>query len=807
MLKNYLVISLRNMRKQKGYSFINIFGLAIGIMSCLFILMYILYETNFDSHFQNSDRIVRVTVKGALGGNEFQMALSTAPLAKTLLAEYPEVEQATRMRGNFGFPVFRYKNAVFSEEHWSAADSTFFDIFNVNFVRGDASTALNRPDVIILTETTAKRYFGTENPIGKLLNMDNRKDWEVSAVIEDFPPNTHFKYDMLSSLLSYPEMSNNEMWVSNNFYTYARLKKGTNLTEFEDKLAGLVTKFVGPNVEQMMGVSFDQLQEQGANYQYKVQPLRDIHLYSHLDNEHRTNGNPATIYVFMMIAIFILVIACINYMNLATAKYTNRTKEVGIRKTLGSSRKQLISQFLTESILLSIFAVVFAVLLVELLIPGFNSLTGLSLNLSSTLITIAFFAALVVGIFAGSYPAFVLSSYDPTKVFRSGASVNGKGSWLRNGLVIFQFTVSIILFIAAMVVSDQLEFMMNKDLGLNPDQVLVIKKTDDIGAHIDSFKEALRQNPNILTVSNSTSIPGDIQSMMGNVMRVSNQEEENMQLVNNFLVDQDFSETYEIEMAEGRFFSNKYATDSLAVVLNESAVRIYNFDDPLSEQFDNSFGPNQDVKFNVIGVMKDFHFESLSKDIGPLVIYSFNQNMRFGKFVSLKLKSENISSTLKFIEKTWKEFALDQAFEYELFDDHFAAQYQAEVMTKKLVTRFTVLAMFIACLGLFGLASYSAERRTKEIGIRKVLGASVRGITARLSLEFTKWIIISNLIAFPLAWFMLRKWLEIFAYRVDLSLLTFLSAGFAALIIAMATVGFQAFKAANSNPIKSLRFE
>jgi len=807
MLKNYLLISLRNIWKQKGYSLINILGLAIGLMSCLLIVMYILYETSFDKYNDKSDRIVRLAVDGALGGNEFKMATSCAPLGPALLNDYPEVETFTRIRAGFGFPVFRYKDAVFSEERWSAADSTFFDVFSVKFLLGEPETALNRPETIILTESTAKRYFGDENPIGKLLNMDFRKDWEVTAVIEDFPSNSHFNYDMLSSLVSYPQMLDSHNWVSNNFYTYVLLRDAADMETFKNRMPDLITRYVAPNVEEMLGVPFATLQSQGANYAFIVQELTDIHLHSHRDSEMQANGNLATIYIFLLIALFILVIACINYMNLATAKYTNRTKEVGIRKTLGSTRRQLIVQFLTESVVLTIVSVAVSILLIELILPGFNNMVGLQLRLNAPLIIATFLMAVFVGVFAGSYPSFFLSSYNPTAVLSANKRVNGRGNLLRNGLVIFQFTVSIILFICAMVVSQQLNYMQNKELGLNPDQVLVIKKTDDIGAHIDAFKAKLLENPSILFASNSTAIPGDINSMYSNVMRVASSGEENMQLVQNMFVDDQFADTYQIELSQGRFFNVKYSSDSLNVIMNQAAVEVFNFDDPLNERFELDMGPDIKLNLQIVGVMNDFHFQSLQEEIRPLVIYTFNKDVRFGKFVSIRFQPENFPETLSYIEKTWKGFAKDQAFEYVLFDEQFASQYKSEVLAKRLVTRFTVLAMLIACLGLFGLASFTAEKRTKEIGIRKVLGASVTSITIDLSFAFTRWVLYASLIAFPISWIAMNNWLNHFAYRIDLSLVTFILAGFAAVLIAMITVSFQTIKAATSNPIKSLRYE
>jgi putative ABC transport system permease protein len=588
MIKNYFKIAIRNIIKNKTYSLLNIVGLAIGVMSFIMIMLYVRYEFSFDKYNSNAEQIYRVATRGSLSGNEFTMAVSPAPVGAAFVEEIPGVINFTRVR-NFGFPVIRYKDKVFSEERWFNTDSTFFDVFDVTFLRGEAKTALNEPNTVILTRSTAERYFGSENPVGKTLNSDRRRDYLVKGVIEDPPPNTHFHYDFLASLMTYPDAANDGIWVSNNFWTYLLLDKNTSPEQVANEFPGMVLKYAGPQIEQFLGVSWDKLIEQGASYGFFLQPLADIHLKSHLEYEVQQNGNNLYVNIFSIVALFILVIACINFMNLATARSTKRAKEVGIRKTLGSRRSQLIQQFLTEAILLSFVSFVVAIILVKLLLPAYNTLGGfqLELNLLSdpvvlpALILLMFF----VGGISGSYPAFYLASFNPLKVLKGSSQASGYKSWLRSGLIIFQFIISITLFIGTMVIYTQLKYIQNKDLGYDKQDVVIVEKTDDLGPQIYSFKEDLKQDPRIISVSNSTHLIGH--DFNSNVKQIQGEPLENAILFTNFFADGLYGETYGLELVKGRFFSDDRPSDTLSAVINETAAKAMGIDDPIGRMIIN----------------------------------------------------------------------------------------------------------------------------------------------------------------------------------------------------------------------------
>ncbi|MFC1619733.1 ABC transporter permease [Candidatus Neomarinimicrobiota bacterium] len=814
MFFSYIKIALRNVVRQKLYSGINILGLAIGVAACIIILLYVQDELSYDRWNTKADRIYRVAVKGAIGGNEFEMALSTAPLAATLVADYPEVEDAGRIAYTGGYPVLRYGDKAFSEERWASADSNIFDIFDFEFVLGDPKTALSRPNSIVMTESMADRYFGDENPIGKMVTSDKVNERMVTGVIKDIPHNSHFHYEHLLSLITNPQRANNPNWLNNNFYTFVVLKEGTDYRELEAKFPDMIRKYIGPQIEQALGVSWDQMEEDGSAYQMYLQPLTDIHLHSHLDREVEVNGNMIYVYVFSVIAIFILIIACINFMNLATARSANRAREVGVRKTLGSDRSQLVRQFLVESIILTLISIFIAVVVVELILPWFNNLVGLNLTFNYSNLPYIIIGAILVGILAGSYPAFFLSSFDPVKVLKGPFKSNGRGSKLRSGLVIFQFTISILLFTGTVIVRNQLSYMQNQDLGYAPENLLVVEKTDDIGDHIEAFKTELAQYPNILEVSNATSIPGEPTSGTS-VLGMSTPTGDQFQLLHIVFVDSNFADTYGLEMADGRFFSAEYSTDSITAVINEAAVRAYGIDDPVGRELIVFGGPdNATAKIPIIGVVKDFHYESLHSEISPLVMGTFGQaglfggqGPRFGRYTTLRINPDDLMSTLNYIEDTWMGFAIDQQFEYVFFDDLFNALYDDEARTRSIAAMFAVLAVLIACLGLLGLASFTAEQRTKEIGIRKVLGATVASIFRLLSNDILKLVVISALLSLPLSWYVMNNWLENFAYHINYSVLTFFVASIVAFVIAILTITWQALKAALTNPIEALRYE
>jgi putative ABC transport system permease protein len=807
MLKNYVKIALRNLLKYKGTSFINIFGLSVGITCCILISLFVLDELSYDRYHEKSDQIFRVTLRGIVGTNEFNTTNTCAPLSAALVRDFPEVVTATRMRG-FGFPVLRYGEKVFSEERFFWADPTFFDVFTIPFIKGNPKTALSKPNTVVITQTMAKKYFGHEDPMGKILTADKKRDCLITGVVEDVPRNSHFHFDFLGSLSSY-EVSKSQVWVNNSYYTYFVLQRGVSYKAFEPKLKELVVKYVGPQIEKAAGITLEQFIAGGGAYGYYVQPLTDIHLHSNLDHELEPNSDITYVYIFSLIAVAILVIACINFMNLATARATRRTREVGIRKTLGSVRKQLIRQFLTESFIMSFLAVSLGLFLVELLLPWFGNFTGkhLAIHYLSNYFTIPLLIglALLVGFMAGIYPSFFLASFKPSEVLKGTLQKTGKHPWLRSGLVIFQFTVSIILFIGTLVVYNQLDFIQNRRLGFNKEQLVVIKKTDDITKQIEPFKEELLKLPGVIHATNTTTLPG--KNFNSSAHQVTGAAGEETHILWTMRSDYNFVETFEVEMASGRFFSRDFSTDTSGVVLNQAAVKTLGLTDPIGK-FIVALGPTPDrsQNFQIIGVVEDFHFESLHQKIRPMLIKLIPKNQA-GRFVVVQIKSGDIPTTLRQIEHTWRKFALNQAFEYVWFDRDFARIYEAEERTGQIFAVFSIIAICVACLGLLGLAAFTTEQRTKEIGIRKTLGAPITGIVMILSKEFIRWVLAANIIAWPVAYFITRSWLQSFAYRVDIEIQMFLFSAVLAIAIAFLTVSYQVIKAAMANPVEALKYE
>ncbi|MBU0475144.1 MAG: ABC transporter permease [Bacteroidetes bacterium] len=809
MFKNYITITLRNLKKQKGYSFINIFGLAVGVAVCILILLYVRDELNYDKYDKNSDRIFRLCLDAKVGEISAQGATSCAPLAETLIHEIPEVETAVRLR-NYGFPVFYYKDKVFSEERVIRADSTLFNVFTIPFLKGNPKTALTQSNGLVITESMAKKYFGDEDPMGKVINSDRSYDYIVTGVIKDIPENSHIHFDFIAALARYRD-SRSPIWFQNNWYSYVLLKEGADYQKVNAKLNSALMKYIKPQIEQALLTTWEELEKQGAKYKYYLQPITDIHLKSHFINEYESNGNITNVYIFSIIAFAILCIACFNFMNLSTARYSSRAKEVGIRKTLGSNFNQLVAQFLSESISMTFIAVLVSIILVYLFMPIFNDISGkeLSFNLFNNYYAIPSMLLLVlfVGGLAGIYPAFFLASFRPIAVLGSGLKDGVKGKGFRSALVIFQFTISITLIIGTIVVFNQLEFIQNKNLGYEKDQLLIIRKTDDIGRSIVAFKNDLKNNPYVKNVSNSAELLG--MNYGDNLYEAHINGKINRQLLKRGFIDYDYLKTYKMEMALGRYYSSEWTVDTVnSIIINEAAVKALGIINPIGfEIIETSTGDNQrNMVWKIVGVVKDFHFESLHQPIQPFVMQLFNRR-GFGRYTAVRLSTDNLRESLESIETIWAKYAGNQQFEYTFFDEDFNRLYQSEERTSKLFAGFSLLAIIIGCLGLFGLAAYTAEKKTKEIGIRKVLGASIQSILVLLSKEFIKWIIIANIIAWPIAYYLMNKWLNDFAYRMNISIKVFIFAGTTALLIAFIAVGYQVVKAAVANPVDSLRNE
>jgi putative ABC transport system permease protein len=807
MIENYLRVAFRNLRNYKAYSFINIAGLSVGIACCIIIVLFVREELSYDRYNVHADQIYRPGFEATFNGREIKSALSPAPMGATVFRDLPEVAAYTRLHYE-GSCVIRYENKTFVEEKLFWADSSLFDVFTLPLVAGNPKTALTQPNTVVITESTARKYFGNDNPIGKFLNVDNRTGYMVTGVMKDVPRTSHFHPDFLASLTSVSD-GRNPNWLSNNYYTYFLLKKGTDPADFKRKIENELVTHAGPQLKAVTGVSMDQFLSAGNKVGFILQPLTSIHLNSHLDYELEQNGDISTVYIFSAIAIAILLIACINFINLATARSEKRSKEVAIRKTLGSPRSHLVWQFMAESVMMSGAAVLLAIGIVEVLLPFFNDTTGtkLSLGLFADPLAIPFLVVLTiaVGVIAGSYPAFYLSSFRPVDVLKSKGEKGGRKSFLRNGLVVFQFAISITLFIGTLVIFNQLMYVQTKNLGFDREESLVIYRTGDLSGQIRSFEHELRENKDIVAVTNSSGIPGNQYSDSGFWLEGTGVS----QLVDlrTMRADYDFAKTYGLRMADGRFFSKEHPSDSAAVVVNEEVERAFGVKDIVGKYLVLPGETKADqMRLQVVGVLKDFNYHSLHEPIRPLVI-SLLPDTEAASFVTVRLAPGNHLNTISYIESAWKKYAGNEEFTFGFLDDELQQLYSADRRTSRIAGAFSVLAIFIASLGLLGLAAFTTEQRTKEIGIRKVLGASVPEVIALLSGQFTRWVLIANVVAWPLAYYIMNKWLQNFAYRVDISIWTFVLSGVLALTIALATVSSHAIKAATANPVESLRYE
>lgn len=812
MFTNILKVTIRNLIRQPGFTIINILGLAIGLASSIFITLYVVNELTYDRFHEKADQIYRIGVRGQMPGNELNQAVTAAPMMEALLNDYPEVEMVCRI-AEFGGWLVNYEDKKFNEtsETFKFADSTFFKLFDFKLLKGDPKTVLNRPRTLVMTETAARKYFGDEDPIGKTLRIEEDTIiYEVTGLMKDVPANSHFHFDMLGAMCTIRQ-SRSTNWVNHNYYTYILLAPGTDPENFTGQMRNMVTKYVGPQIEQFLGINLEQFEAAGSSFGYFLQPLTEIHLHSNLQVEIEPNGNPAYVYIFSIIAILILIIACINFMNLATARSTARAREVGLRKVVGSHRSYLITQFLTESVLFSLISLILAVIIVYLLLPQYENLIQLDLDFdifkTFYVIPLLILLAIFVGLLAGTYPSFILASFNPVTVLK-GEIFKGSGkSILRSILVIIQFTVAIAILIGTYVVYRQLQYMQKKDLGFEKDNVLVIKRSDALKDRIDAFKQELKQQAGIIYVGNSTHIPST--TYWNNVHWLEGQDRSITYLIMTSFVSCEYLEALGLTLKEGRFFSPDLPTDSLAVVINEATVKALDLKNPLNTRFTSPGAtPEQEQFFPVIGVVKDFHYESMHEDIHPMIFHFMPGNWE--GYIIVKLDGGNITEIISLIKKTWEDFNERFPFEYFWLDDEFEKLFEPERRTGQILLVFSILSIFISCLGLLGLISYSTALRTKEIGIRKAAGASSGTIIYLLSRETIKLLLISAVFSIPV-YFLISQWLQNFAYRIDfnpaLFALYLIMISAIALLIALLSVSYIAYTAATRNPSESLRVE
>ena len=806
MIRNYFKIAARNLWRNKTFSAINIFGLALGISTCLLIMLYVQNELGYDRFHEKSDRIVRVVFKGSIQGEKMKEANVMPPVAQAFKKDFPEVQEATRFR-KYGFPRVSYGNKTFKESSFAFADSNFFQVFTFPLLKGDKNTALLEPNTIVISETVAEKYFGKEDPVGKLLDFkDANTSFKITGVMLNMPANAHFHFDMLASMSSLPD-SRQTSWMTSEYYTYLVLPAGYDYKKLEAKLPQVVEKYMGPQLQTAMGMSLAEFRKKGNDIGLFLQPLKDIHLHSDLNLEAESGGDITYVYIFSAIALFMLIIACINFMNLSTAGASKRGREVGIRKVLGSLKGQLIRQFLVESILLTIIALVLSLLLVYWVLPFFNNLSGksLALNFSDNawLIPVLLIFGLLTGILAGTYPAFFLSSFKPVSVLKGKIPSNNKTVGLRSGLVVFQFFISIVLIVGTVVVYQQLAYIQNKKLGYDKNQVMIVQEPYWLGKNLDAFKQQLQQDPRVVSVSSSGYLPA---GATGNNNFIVSADNNSSQLVKTLRYDVDYNyiKTLGMQMEEGRNFSKNFGTDSSAIILNEETVKAFGWDkNAVGHSLTKQENDGTRFTYHVIGVVKDFHFKSLHYSISPLVMILGNSSDN----IIVKTKTSDIAGLVKTIQKSWTDLNAGAPFVYSFLDERFSNTYLSEQKLGLILGIFAGLTIFVACLGLFGLATFTAEQRTREIGIRKVLGATVANIVSLLSRDFLKLVLIAFILAAPVAWYLMNKWLQDFAYPIHISWWVFVIAALLAITITLITISFRAVRAATNNPVISLRSE
>ena len=798
MFKSYLKTSVRNLLNYKTYSFINIFGLTIGITCLIFIFKYVRFELSFDKFHKNADQIYRVT-ESILGGEN---QTTQVPLGNKLQEFIPEISRIVRIN-KLSKKLVSTDSKKFYEERIILADPSIFDMFSFDLIAGDKKTVLNDPWLIVLTEQTAQKYFGKENPIGKRITIDEKYEFQVSGILKDLPKNSHINIDFLCPLISAKNIYSKDFFdnlMSNPVYTYIQFNGNIDSAKINARLLKFPEYFYKEywKVLQM---------------KFGIEPLTSIHLNPTLENDLGANGNISNIYIFSSIGLLILLIACINYMNLSTARYLTRIKEVGIRKVVGASRSQIIIQFIGESILLTFLAVILSLILVKILAPTVGLYFGeeeIFQNSDISFLIYISIITLVTGIIAGIYPALFVSKFQPVNILSKEILISKSRISFRSILVIFQFAISTILIIITMIIKSQLSFIQNKDLGFTKEQIVILPVEDnEIRHQYRAIKNELLKNPAIMSASFSSSIPGGVNSITSFHWE-GQQLIKNTKIIDNTLSfissDYAFLKTYGINIKEGRNFSESFPSDEKqGYIINQAALTKLNLKSPLGKSL-NLFNRNGG---RIIGMVKDFHFQSLHKKIEPLAIFIDEDESGYyiPKYLSIRIKTDNIPLVLSSIEKTWKQFSPGRPFEYFFFDEYLSKLYKKEQNTVNLFNCFSIVAVFIASLGLFGLAAFTSESRKKEIGIRKVLGASVAEILVTLSGSFMKKVLIANLIAWPVAYYLINRWLQDFAYHVQISVWIFVLAAIISILITLVTVSYHVIKAAVTNPVNFLKYE
>lgn len=797
MTRNIFTAILRNLRKNAVFSSINIFGLTLGITSFILMFLFVVSELSYDRYHEKADRIHRLCIRAMVGNTKINQTWSSARMFREMRERYPEIESGVKLTG-WNDVLVRIGEKTFTAPVAMFADSTIFDVFTLPLVSGNPATALCRPNTVILSETEARKYFGEVNPVGKIIEIDTSGfgRFEVTGVFKDIPANSHFHFGLIASLATFPALLNEQEWTANNFVTYFLLRKGASAKDLENKLKLYVLEKAGVQ-------RYKEALAQGNYWEFFLQPLTSIHLHSDLNGEFEPNGNIRYVYIFMVIAFFVLIIACINFMNLSTAKSTLRAREVGIRKASGSTRAVLVRQFLFESFVLTLMSTLLALVVVKLLLPFYGDWVGreLSFNLFSSawVIPSLLTFVIVVGFIAGVYPAFFMSAFNPVKVLKAQVLTETKGIGLRNLLVIVQFSASIFLIIGTMIISQQMNYIQNKDVGFIKENLLILRTPANFALTSKAFQDEIKQQPGISGMAASNTLPGFSFSNWG---FGAEGVDKNFTL-NIIRCDTGFATTMGFRMAEGRFFSPGFPTDSTGIVLNETAVRVLGLKNPIGTKMFDFSRPQHN--YHVIGVVKDFNYESVHATIRPMGLVNLNGSP--AGYLTIRYRPGKSTEITALVKRTWERLMPGTPFSASYMEEDYKNLYRNEIQTKQVFTMLAGLSIIVAILGLLGLASFMAQRRTREIAVRKVSGAGVTQIISLLTGKFVHWVLVSFVLTCPVAWWVMNNWLQNFAYRISMSAWIFLFSGAFALALVIITVGLVTYRAASVNPAESMKYE
>lgn len=801
MFKNYLKVAFRSLNKNRTYALINILGLALGLTVTILVFLFVNSELNYDNNWDGNERIYRAGLKANFMGQQMEGPAAPSPMANALRTEFTAIESATRIQPIKEEVLMRHEQTKLYIKNNVFVDSAFFKVFNYEFIHGDPNTALKEENGVVLSEETAHKLFGDQSGMGQIVNYEGKQDLIVKGIVKDPKGQAHFKFNMFL-----PQNDIQNIWLSNNHMTYLKLREGANFDSFEEEMKANFMKKIEPNIEQFLQTTMEDFFSENNSFEYTLQPIKRIHLHSHFSYEIGQNGNIIYIYVFIGIALLVILIAGINFMNLSTARSGKRAKEVGVRKVSGASKRMLIVQFLTESVIQSFIALLLAYIFVELFLPGFNNVLETNLLLfndhfAKTLV-FSLVVTLIYGLFAGSYPALFLSGFQPIDVLKGDFTKTKGGALMRKSLVVIQFTASTMLIITMIIIFKQISFLHNKDIGFKGEQVIVVPiKTDKMVQNFRNFKDVFLANGNVLSISRAGYFPGD--SPYNDVFILEGRED---QMPLWYLdVDYDFMKTLDIQLLEGRGFDKAKESDSISYyILNETAVKNFNIENAVGRRLGAYINRNGGIKYgNIIGVVQDFHIEGFDQPIRPMVLRVSNN----ANTASFKIAPENMNATIDFIEKQWNKLEPTHPFRYRFLDEKFGALMKQQESFGRMFLFLTILAIIISSMGLYGLASYTAEQRTKEIGIRKVLGSSVGQIMKMLNKDFIKLVLIANIFAWPISYILAKNWLSNFSYQIDMPLLPFIFSTIIALIIALITVSTQSYLAANSDPVDALKYE